>query len=77
MCSLHAFEAISNNTLDSRVYQWPGHGVGPSSSPQYVEGEYIKPEEYDLFLKDPSDFIFRTFLPRAYGALKDLQPCLP
>jgi hypothetical protein len=77
MCSLHAFEAISNSILDSRVYQWPGHGVGPTSSPQYVEGEYIKPEEYDAFLKDPSDFILREFLPRAYSKLKGFQTLPP
>ncbi len=56
--------------LDYKLYKWPGHGVAPEHSYQAVEGEYMKPEEYDLFLMDPS-FYFRNFyLPRIMGALQ-------
>jgi hypothetical protein len=55
--------------LDYKLYRWPGHGV-PSSSPyQCVEAEYMKAEDYDQFLRDPSDFFMRTYLPRVFGAL--------
>jgi hypothetical protein len=56
--------------LDYKLYAWPGHGVSPTSSYQCHEGEYMKAEEYDLLITDPS-FYFRNFyLPRVFGALE-------
>ena len=56
--------------LDYKLYAWPGHGVAPTSSYQCHEGEYMKAEEYDLLITDPS-FYFRNFyLPRVFGALE-------
>jgi hypothetical protein len=56
--------------LDYKLYAWPGHGVKPEHSYQCNEGEYMKPEEYDLLITDPS-FYFRNFyLPRVFGALE-------
>ncbi len=37
----------------------------------------MKVEEYDAFLSDPSDFLLRVFLPRAYGALEPLKMLHP
>ena len=55
--------------LDYKLYAWPGHGVPPEHSYQCFEGEYMKAEEYDLLMMDPS-FYFRNFyLPRVFGAL--------
>ena len=44
--------------------RWPGFGVAPNHSHQAIELEPMKPEEYDAFLSDPSDFIARAYLPR-------------
>ncbi len=56
--------------LDYKLYAWPGHGVAPEHSYQCNEGEYMKAEEYDLLMTDPS-FYFRNFyLPRVFGALE-------
>jgi len=41
--------------LDFKQLRWPGHGVGPMSTYQFVEGEYMKADEYDEFLFDLSD----------------------
>jgi len=55
--------------LDYKLYAWPGHGVSAAHSYQCLEGEYMKAEEYDLLITDPS-FYFRNFyLPRVFGAL--------
>ena len=55
--------------LDYKLQRWPGHGLPDSaSSYQYVEGEYMFPEEYDTVIKDPFDFLIRTWLPRIVGA---------
>jgi uroporphyrinogen-III decarboxylase len=57
--------------LDYKIYAWPGHGI-PESAPgfQFIEGEYMKPEEYDDLIRDPSDFWLRTYLPRVFGAFE-------
>jgi hypothetical protein len=63
--------------LDYKLYSWPGHGVAPEHSYQCNEGEYMKAEEYDLLITDPS-FYFRNFyLPRVFGALQGFQMLPP
>src|SRR3972149_4270304 len=56
--------------LDYKLYKWPGHGLGKDIlTYQAVEGEWMKADEYDAFIRDPSDVLFRTFLPRIFGSL--------
>jgi uroporphyrinogen-III decarboxylase len=55
--------------LDAKQLRWPGHGVSRYHTHQFVEGEYMKADEYDLLLNDTSDFLVRFYLPRVYGAL--------
>jgi hypothetical protein len=59
--------------LDYKQLKWPGHGVAPNRTYQFVEGEYMKADEYDAFLDDPSDFMVRTYLPRICGTLAPFQ----
>ncbi len=63
--------------LDYKLYAWPGHGVAPRSSYQAIEGEYMKPEEYDLLLADPSFYFRNYYLPRAFGALQGFTTLSP
>jgi hypothetical protein len=57
--------------VDYKLYKWPGHGLAKSVlSYQTVEGEWMKPDEYDALIRDPSDFWLRTYMPRVFGALK-------
>jgi hypothetical protein len=56
--------------LDYKQFRWPGHGVARSLSFQYVEDEYMKANEYDAFLSDPSDFMLRKYWPRIFGSLR-------
>jgi hypothetical protein len=54
-------------SLDYKQMKWPGYGLPDDYGYQYVEGEYMKPEEYDAFLYDPSDYIMRSHWPRTLG----------
>jgi uroporphyrinogen-III decarboxylase len=63
--------------LDFKQLKWPGHGCNVMSSYQYVEGEYMKADEYDAFLFDLSNFMVRTYWPRIFGALAPLQSLPP
>ncbi len=62
--------ARASEIVDNLNMRWPGHGLPDNASmPQFVEGEYMKADEYDLFLEDMSDYCFRYYLPRCIGAL--------
>jgi Uroporphyrinogen decarboxylase (URO-D) len=63
--------------LGYRQLRWAGHGLPADSGWQFVDEEVMKPEEYDEFLYDPSDFIVRKYWPRAYGRLAGLADLLP
>jgi len=58
--------------LGLQFVQWPGHGVGEQTPWQYLEAEYMKPEEYDALIADPSDYFRRAFLPRIGSAFAPL-----
>jgi hypothetical protein len=65
--------------LDFKQLQWPGHGVGDNQPYQYLDREYMKPEEYDDFLFDPTGFYLQKYLPRVAGAFSgfDQLPVFP
>jgi uroporphyrinogen-III decarboxylase len=55
--------------MESKTMVWPGHGVSIHHSHQFVEGEYMKADEYDMFLDDLADYLIRIHLPRTSGLL--------
>ena len=64
--------------LDYKLMQWPGHGLAQDApSYQYVEGEYMFPEEYDALIKEPFDYLVRTWLPRTVGAFAGFKKIGP
>jgi uroporphyrinogen-III decarboxylase len=72
------FAGKAMDILRSKTSKSPGRGL-PEDAPmnQFVEGEYMKADEYDAFLKDPSDFFLRAYLPRAMGAFEGFQKLTP
>lgn len=64
-------------TLDYKQLRWAGHGLDSNASYQYVEGEYMKAEEYSRFLDDPTDFVLRTYWPRVFGCFKAFEKLPP
>lgn len=63
--------------LDYKQYRWPGKGVDKNVGYQYVEGEYMREDEYKALIDDPSDFWVRKLLPRMFGALEGLKNIPP
>lgn len=57
-------------TLDPKTTRWPGHGVPENHGNQAVEGEWMKADEYDMVIHDPTDFILRVYLPRTVGSME-------
>jgi hypothetical protein len=68
------FNARVNDLMEVKNQKWPGHGLPDNShSYQYVEGAYMKADEYDLFIKDPFDFQLRHLLPRTMGVFEPFK----
>jgi len=64
--------------IDHKLYKWPGHGLPSDASElQFVEGEYMKADEYDDLLRDPSDFWMRVWIPRVLGGLEPFSELAP
>ncbi|NLT68155.1 MAG: hypothetical protein GXX84_16245 [Acidobacteria bacterium] len=64
--------------LDYKLYSWPGHRLGENvPSVQFMEAEYMKEDEYEALMRDPSDFWIRTYLPRVMGTLEPLRMLRP
>jgi hypothetical protein len=62
----------SMELLGQTNMKWAGCGLPDDIQYQFVEQEYMKADEYDHFLADPSDYVMRRFLPRMYKGLSGL-----
>ncbi len=65
------------DAVDCTQARWPGRNLPDHLPYQYLEQEYMKAEEYDHLLSDPSDFIVRRLWPRIFGALKGFDKLPP
>ncbi|MBN1627580.1 MAG: hypothetical protein JW944_13735 [Deltaproteobacteria bacterium] len=59
--------------LDYKVYAWAGHGLPDHHYFQTIDREYMKEDEYPLFIDDPSGFYIKGYLPRVFGAMEPLK----
>ncbi len=55
-----ALEILNPNNL-----RWPGYGVDPYKGHQSIEIEYMQAEDYDAYLADTTDFMFRIMVARS------------
>lgn len=74
----YALSGPALKKLDYKQLLLPGYDISAEHVFQFVEGEYVKAEEfYDAFIDDPSDFMLRTYLPRICGTLTPLAAIHP
>lgn len=72
-----ATSGLALELLDPKHMKWPGGNLPENISWQAIEQEYMKADEYKLFLADPTDYTLRYLLPRAFGALEPLLGKMP
>jgi uroporphyrinogen-III decarboxylase len=54
-----------------RQLKWPGHdGLDENVPFQYLDGEYMKAEEYADYIFDPTGYVLRRYLPRIASAFE-------
>ncbi|GAG87117.1 unnamed protein product, partial [marine sediment metagenome] len=61
--------------LGAKVFKWPGaanenYRLEDHIPFQFVEGEYLKAEEYGELFEDPTSFVLRKVIPRQFEALQ-------
>jgi hypothetical protein len=59
------------DAIDCKTYKLPGRELAPNTQFQFVEKEYMLPEEYDVLIEDPKRFMLDCFLPRVLGEYAD------
>jgi len=59
--------------LDLNLVKWPGHGLPDDQRHRYVDGEWMKSDEYGAALDNLSDYMLRVLYPRISGALEPLR----
>jgi hypothetical protein len=59
--------------LDYKLYKWPGFNLPDKYVYQCIEDEYMRVEDYQSLIDDPTDFWLRTYIPRIIPGLKGLQ----
>jgi methoxylated aromatic compound---corrinoid protein Co-methyltransferase len=57
------------DALDVKTYKLPGRELDPHTQFQFVEQEYMKDDEYDDLINDPTGFLIDIWLPRILGEL--------
>ncbi len=65
------FWAPISDTVGFNLYKLPGRELPPNVQFQFVEGERMKADEYDMFINHRAEFLFDRFLPRALDEFKE------
>ncbi|APC07477.1 uroporphyrinogen decarboxylase family protein [Neomoorella thermoacetica] len=52
------------DAMGSKLYKFPGIHLEENSQFQYMEEEYMKPEDYDDFIANPTEWLATKYLPR-------------
>ena len=59
------------DAVGCRLYKIPGLNLPPDIEFQYVEGEWMKADDYDLLIKDFMQFVVERFLPRVLSEFEE------
>ena len=66
--------ACAAEIMGTRFARWPGkHMSNPNAMFQIVDTEYMKVDEYEEYIDDPTGFMIRKILPRHHEALESLS----
>ncbi|AFM00717.1 MULTISPECIES: uroporphyrinogen decarboxylase family protein [Desulfitobacterium] len=55
-----------HDAVGAKYLKFAGHQLAPNQQFQFVEKEYMVPEDYDAFIENPTQWILESFLPRIH-----------
>ncbi|MCL6480052.1 MAG: uroporphyrinogen decarboxylase [Peptococcaceae bacterium] len=58
--------ASLHDAVGAKYLKFAGRQLEENRQFQYMEGEYMLPEDYDAFIADPTKWILNTYLPRIH-----------
>lgn len=58
--------AALHDAVGAVYLKFAGRELEPNTQFQYQEGEYMRPEDYDAFIENPTEWILTTYLPRIH-----------
>jgi uroporphyrinogen-III decarboxylase len=68
------FPAQFMELLGLNWFRWPGNQIEePNAMYQFIEGEYMKQDEYDEATFDPTNFMLTKWMPRSFKHLQGLK----
>ncbi|MEM1674864.1 MAG: hypothetical protein QXI56_08350, partial [Candidatus Bathyarchaeia archaeon] len=60
-----------HDILRDKYTRWPGRELSPNAgSFQFIGGEFMRADEYDKFVENPSEFMAEVVVPRAHQSLE-------
>jgi uroporphyrinogen-III decarboxylase len=59
--------------LDFKLCIWAGHGLEDNKAFQYIEKDYLKADEYQDLIDDPTGWFLNVFFPRIFGGLEGFK----
>ena len=65
------FYAPFYDAIDVKTYALPGRDLDPHTQIQFNEKEYMKSDEYDIFIENPMLYMYEVFLPRVLGEVSE------
>ncbi|AGA69463.1 uroporphyrinogen-III decarboxylase [Desulfitobacterium dichloroeliminans LMG P-21439] len=60
-----------HDAVGAKYLKFAGRQLSPNQQFQFVEQEYMVPEDYDAFIENPTQWILDTFLPRIHTEFSD------
>jgi hypothetical protein len=60
-----------HDAVGARYLRFAGRDLEVNTNFQYVEGEYMKPEDYDAFIADPTRWLLEVYLPRIHADMAE------
>jgi hypothetical protein len=60
------WSASVHDAVGARYYKFAGRQLGPDEQFQFFEAEYMKGEDYDDFIRNPTQWLLQTYLPRLH-----------
>ncbi len=59
--------ASLHDAVGAKYLRFAGRDLEPNTSFQYIEEEYMLSDDYDAFIKNPTEWILNTYLPRIHS----------
>jgi len=67
--------AGQHDAVGARYLRFAGRDLDVDTQFQFVEGEYMLPEDYDAFIADPTRWLLDVYLPRIHADMAEPGSC--